>query len=228
MHAAGNAIHGGYIQQLADSAPDTRDAEVDRHIELLQRLNMGDHHGHDADGTFKQNAKAIQSRGLVKRAIVWFARTLGDACTISPPHATNVEPPEWEVQVVEAHKKSDGKYYYTICTCCTSNTPGAATTKYEVHRRWSELQGFLDRTKLKALARASSKDLEKILGQDGVSTGMPPGPPKGRDRSSTAADRVEHLQTYFKEWNAWNEALRREHGFSITELRCVWDYLSKQ
>lgn len=224
------AIDGTYIQRLVDtdcrlSDNGARDSQVERHIKLLQQFSTAD--TLDANATLKQNPKAIQSRDLVKKAIVRFASMLGDACTISSSDATNVDPPAWEVQVT-GHKKREvrgrEKDYYTIC--CMNKTSKEAIPKYEVDRRWSELQPFLERKNLQALARASGKDLEKILGHDGVSTGGPPAPPKCR--SSSANDRFEQLQAYFEKWNAWNEALRSEHGFSITELRCVWDYLSKQ
>lgn len=229
----GERIDGKFIQRLADCGEVARSKEMTRYLDLLQTRtttstnDLDDMLAKRAQETHKHDIKAIESRGAAQKAIEEFARSVGEACTIQKSTTIRTEPPVWVLHVIEFKKGKElaqkysslakpEKDYYAI-QCTKKETGAGEPTRYVVYRRWSSLKRFFELKELKGIA--SKTQIQEILS-------CPPKPPPDRGRNCTAEARLQPLQGYFDEWNAWNAALWREDSFAVTEVQCVWEYLT--
>eukprot|EP01043_Picozoa_sp_COSAG02_P070100 COSAG02_NODE_12279_length_1569_cov_1.646939_1_plen_254_part_00 len=227
--AGGERVDGKFIQTLANCSVANGSRYLDRYLKLLRRKIGGS--DDEAGQTLQVTTNSIESCSVVEEAIAKFARQLGAACTMRPS-VVCVEPPHWEVHVsghsegcsVPKYGAAKDKVYYTL-ECIHKLSGGSAdpasTRPKPVYRRWgSLLRLFKDLSDIE-------RQLKRILSKNGAAgDDMLEFPKQPAGLQGTAADRLRQLQKYFVDWNRWHAALRERHGFAVTELRDVWDFLT--
>jgi hypothetical protein len=218
-------MDGALMKQMVDGGAKVTDRLLEVHMADLQNAQLGG----DQLQSLRRDTAGVPAQDVVLDVVKKFAAELRTACVyhqLIP--LDDFRRSELEVKVVgheigeEVSKLTQlqaaaGKDYYILECSYTvrSGDQGQMLHTSKVYRRWDSLKGFF---KLPQVTKDSSKQLRTIMSQAA--------PPKPPSCSSNTEDRTAALAGYFEEWCKWEDRVRGEHDFAVSELRNVWDFLT--
>ena len=155
---------------------------------------------------------AVDSTADQRRAVVQFARALGEARRSEMADDGDFQAPEYAIEVVEHQKReSDGKDCYLL----SFKRPGCEDIR--CLRSWSEYE--------KAFHTMCRTAAQSVSVHEVSSCRWPKFPSAGGLWSTPPEQRLQDLVVYAKQWVQWDVAMRKEHGFSITAVHGVRMFL---